>query len=199
MKYIFGLVYVLVLATQLPHVWYSYASLEAGDIPLAHVTALGAAVAFEMATGIFTFRIVNGSRRAWTKRGLAFFIVASVVANGYYYGVWPFLFDFLMPVFAMLALPGALALFAEEFGTEVKREEREAKRAERKAETTKAAGATVATPALPFACEYPGCERAFASQQALAGHSKAHTNGRARVVAGGNGNGVTVAEVADGR
>ena len=184
MKYIFGLVYVLVLATQLPHVWSAYASLETGDIPLAHITALGAAIAFELATGIFTFRIVNGSRRAWTKRGLAFFIVASVVANGYYYNVWPFLFDFLMPVFAMLALPAALALFAEEFGTEVKREERAAKRAERKAETTRAARATEATAALPFRCEHPGCERAFASQQALAGHVKAHRNGHEKVKAG---------------
>jgi len=190
-KYLFGLVYVLVLATQLPHVWYSYASLESGDVPLAHVTALGAAIAFELATGIFTFRIVNGSRRTWTKRGLAFFIVASIVANGYYYGVWPFLFDFLMPVFAMLALPAALALFAEEFGTEVKREERAAKRAEREAETPKTAKPTDAAPALPFACGYPGCDRSFASQQALAGHAKAHTNGhkveRLETVAAGGG------------
>ena len=177
MKYIFGLVYVLVLATQLPHIWYAYASLEAADIPLAHITAIGAAVAFELATGIFTFRIVCGSRRAWTKRGLAFFIAASVVANGYYYGVWPFLFDFLMPVFAMLALPGALALFAEEFGTEVKREERDAKRAERQAERTIAPAVSVE---VVDDWECAVCHRSFASQQALAGHMKAHNNGRER-------------------
>jgi len=134
MKYAFAAVYVLVLATQLPHIWWSYASLENPTIPLAQWTALGAALAFELSIGVFTYRIVKGSRRRWTKRGLMFFIVASVVANGYYYGWWPFVFGRLMPAFATVALPFALALFAEEFGAEVKRDERAAKRELRKIE-----------------------------------------------------------------
>ena len=82
MKYLFGAVYVLVLITQLPHVWSAYANIEAPGLHLAYYTAIGAAVAFELSTGVFTFRIIKGSRRRWTRRGLWFFIVASVVANG---------------------------------------------------------------------------------------------------------------------
>ena len=169
MKYLFGAVYVLVLITQLPHIWWAYASLESPDIPLAQWTALGAAVAFELSIGVFTYRIVKGSRRRWTKRGLAFFIVASIVANGYYIGWLPFVFDRLMPAFATLALPLALALFAEEFGAEVKREQRKAKRT-----TTKAA--TEPERVASFDC--PLCDRSFRSQQALAGHSNAHNGHR---------------------
>jgi hypothetical protein len=152
--------------------------------------------------------LLQGSRRRWTKPGLAFFIAASVVANGYYYGWWHSLFDWLMPVFATLALPMALALFAEEFGAEVKREQRQAKRDERQPEriTTEPGQAeTQPEPAetpteraatepertepqaertesepLPFACSYPGCGRSFATQPALAGHTKAHRNGNGR-------------------
>lgn len=134
MKFVFAGTYLLVLLTQLPHIWFAYANLERGDVPLTQITAIGAAVAFELSTGVFTLRVVQGSRRRWTRRGLMFFIVASMVANAYYYGVWRSVFDWLMPVFATLALPLALALFAEEFGAEVKLEERRAKRAERKAE-----------------------------------------------------------------
>ena len=134
MKLAFGLVYVLVLATQLPHIWFAYASLENPTIPLAQWTALGAAVAFEASIGIFTYRIINGINRKWPTRGLMFFIVASVVANGYYYAWWPVLFGWLMPVFATVALPLALALFAEEFGVEVRRDELAAKRELRKQE-----------------------------------------------------------------
>jgi len=127
---LFGAVYVLVLITQLPHVWSAYASLEDSSLPLAQYTALGAAVAFELSIGVFTYRIIKGSRRRWTRRGLWFFIVASVVANATYYDLWPQGFDFIMKAFATLALPLALALFAEEFGAEVKLAERRAKRAE---------------------------------------------------------------------
>lgn len=132
MKYIFVLVYVLVLATQLPHVWSAYASLEQPGVPFAAWTSVGAALAFELSTGVFTYRIVSGSRRKWTRRGLWFFIVASIVANGFYYGWLRSAFDRIWPVFATVALPLSLALFAEEFGAEVKREERAAKRDERK-------------------------------------------------------------------
>jgi len=82
--------------------------------------------------------------------------------------VWPFVFDWLMPVFATLALPVSLALFAEEFGAEVKRDERIAKRAETSTESPK----PVAESARAFVCS--DCGRSFASQQALAGHVKVH-------------------------
>jgi uncharacterized membrane protein len=133
---VFAAVYVLVLATQLPHIWAAYASLEDASIPLAQWTALGAAVAFELSIGVFTYRLVKGSRRRWTKRGLLFFIVASIVANAYYYEAWPFVFDRLMPWFATIALPFALALFAEEFGAETKNVERRLKRDEKKLQGT---------------------------------------------------------------
>ena len=96
--FIFGAVYVLVLITQLPHVWSAYANLEDASVPLAQYTAFGAAIAFELSIGVFTFRIIKGSRRRWTRRGLWFFIVASVVANGYYYRLLPLVFDLVMPV-----------------------------------------------------------------------------------------------------
>ena len=177
MKFIFAAVYALVLVTQLPHIWYAYANLERPDVALAHITAIGAAVAFELSTGVFTYRIVQGSRRKWTRPGLAFFIGASIVANGYYYGWLPFLFDWLMPVFATLALPVALALFAEEFGAEVKREKRAAKRAERRAERE---AEPVQAELSGFVCDHPGCGRSFTSQNALNAHSRAHRNGRER-------------------
>jgi peptidoglycan/LPS O-acetylase OafA/YrhL len=172
MKYVFGAVYALVLATQLPHIWYAYASLERTDIPLAQWTALGAALAFELAIGVFTYRIIKGSRRRWTRRGLAFFIVASIVANGYYYGWLPFVFDWLMPVFATLALPLALALFAEEFGVEVKREERIAKRRERKANEPPTVTTNAKVIDKPFVCSI--CGDGFRSQNGLSGHMNAH-------------------------
>jgi hypothetical protein len=184
MKYLFAAVYVLVLITQLPHVWWAYASLESPSIPLAHWTAIGAAVAFELSTGVFTYRIINGSRRRWTRVGLAFFIVASVVANGYYYGWARSVFDTIWPAFATLALPLSLALFAHEFGTEVKREERAAKRAERQAERH----VYVDQQTDHVRCDV--CNRVFVwpgdyadertARRALAGHMNAHRNGDER-------------------
>ena len=161
MKYLFVFVYVLVLATQLPHVWAAYASLEAPNLALAQYTAFGAALSFELSIGIFTYRLIKGSRRKWTKRGLMFFIVASVVANAYYYRVWPFAFDWLMPFFATLALPVALALFAEEFGAEVKRDERIAKQQDRE---EKQEG--------PFQCSI--CGAIYQNQKQLSGHMNKH-------------------------
>lgn len=177
----YGLIYVLVLGTQLPHVWHAYAALEQEGWALARATAIGAAVAFELATGIFTWRIVRGSRRRWTRRGLAFFIVASIVANGFYYELWPTVFDRLMPAFATLALPIALALFAEEFGAEQRLEERREKRRGQRVEREAEREATEA-PAL-YRCPHPGCNAVFPSQQALAGHANAHRNGRERMKA----------------
>ena len=174
MKYIFAAVYALVLITQLPHVWYAYAALEAPDLWLAQWTAVGAALAFELSTGVFTYRIVRGSRRRWTKRGLAFFIVASVVANGYYYGWLPFVFDAIWPAFATVALPLSLALFAEEFGAEERLQERREQRAKRKETTTESA--TVAD--VSFTCEI--CGRSFRSQNGLNGHKRIHNEEAAK-------------------
>jgi len=169
MKYLFAAVYVLVLLTQLPHVWAAYASLEDPNFHLATWTAIGAAVAFELSTGVFTFRVVQGSKRRWTRVGLAFFIVGSAVANAYYYAWAPNVFDKLMPVFATLALPAALALFAEEFGAEVKREERRAKR-----EATQASAPEPQS--APYTCRI--CGHTEQVQQALAAHYRyAHRNG----------------------
>ena len=141
--------------------------------PLAQYTAFGAALAFELSIGVFTYRIIKGSRRRWTKRGLLFFIVASVVANAYYYRVWPFLFDWLMPVFATLALPLALALFAEEFGALEKITEQRRKRAEKTMHQTEAAeviaepteAATKTAQVQRLADEHPEWNRARLAQE----------------------------------
>ena len=168
---IFGAVYVLVLVTQLPHVWSAYSNLEDTALPFAKYTAWGAAIAFEASIGVFTFRIVKGSRRRWTRRGLWFFIVASVVANGYYYRWLPAAFDKIMPVFATLALPFALALFAEEFGAEVKLIERRAKRAEPLADSPKPAGDSQAA---RYACKVAGCDFVATTQNGLNAHMRSH-------------------------
>ena len=162
---VFGLVYVLVLATQLPHVWAAYASLEDATIPLAQYTAAGAALAFELSIGVFTYRIIKGSRRRWTRRGLWFFITASVVANGTYYRIWELDERWAMKAFATLALPLALALFAEEFGALEKLIERREKRAEQKTEPKP-------NNPSPFACSMCGAQ--FDSQAALNGHMNKH-------------------------
>ena len=169
--FIFGAVYVLVLITQLPHVWSAYANLEDASVPLAQYTAFGAAIAFELSIGVFTFRIIKGSRRRWTRRGLWFFIVASVVANGYYYRLFPLVFDLVMPAFATLALPLALALFAEEFGAEVKLAERRAKRAEATTDSLAPAGDSQAA---RYACTVAGCEFVAATQNGLNAHMRSH-------------------------
>ena len=175
MKYLFAAVYVLVLATQLPHVWSAYASIEAPGLELAQWTALGAAVAFELSTGVFTYRIVKGSRRRWTKRGLWFFIAASICANGQYYNLLPVAFAIIWPLFATVALPLALALFAEEFGAEVKREERRSKRTRPEPEAEPNEPEAEPEQPDPFVC--PVCGRSFRSQAALNGHQNAHRRG----------------------
>ena len=131
MKYLYGLAYALVLITQLPHVWAIYAGLEQPGVPFKQWTALAAAIAFELSTGIFTFRLIQGTKRKWTRRGVWFFVGASAVANLAYYGVWPWVFDAVAPWFIALAIPSALFLFAEEFGAEMKQDERRQKKAER--------------------------------------------------------------------
>ena len=130
MKYLYALAYLLALITQAPHVWSVYANLETGTTGLEQWTAAGVTVAFEASIGIFTYRRIKGSKRKWTARGIYFFLAASVLANATYYRVMPSITSIVMPVFAMLAIPLALALFAEEFGAEHKSEESKRKKAE---------------------------------------------------------------------
>jgi hypothetical protein len=170
MKRIFVAVYLLVLVTQLPHVAAAYASLErAGWYQL---TAWAAAVAFEASIAAFTYRIVvERSRRRTTRWGLAFFLIASAVANASYYSLAPALFRWIMPGFATVALPLSLALFASEFGAETLRDERRTQRQERQAEPLPIA-------VQPFTCET--CGRGFAVHNALNAHMRSH-NGHERV------------------
>ena len=130
MKYLYALAYLLALITQAPHVWAVYASLETGTTGLEQWTAIGVTIAFEASIGIFTYRRVKKGSRKWTRWGLYFFLAASVLANATYYRVMPSITAVIMPVFAMLAIPLALALFAEEFGAEHKSEESKRKKAE---------------------------------------------------------------------
>lgn len=177
MKRAFAAVYVLVLATQLPHVYAAYAGLERPG--WYSWMAWGAAVAFELSIAAFTFRIVvERSTRRTTRAGLAFFLVASCVANATYYELSPALFAIAMPVFATVALPLSLALFASEFGAEVRREERRQRRSESSAESHDVAGIATSEPEIMVlergeATEIhvcPSCGRSFGSRNALNAH-----------------------------
>ncbi|HKZ83122.1 MAG TPA: hypothetical protein VJ793_05645 [Anaerolineae bacterium] len=121
LKLTFGFVYVLILITQFPHVWQAYADIERDGF---YLTAAGAALGFELSTAVFTYRLVTGSTRKWTRRGVRFFIASSVMANLAYYNVLGGIMREVTPFLFAVALPVALALYAEEFGAEVKREER---------------------------------------------------------------------------
>ncbi len=165
MRYLFAAVYLLVLVTQLPHVYSAYANLESPEMRLAHATALGAALAFELSIGVFTFRLVTGSRSRWTKPGLLFFLVASAVANATYYGLIPPQARWVMAAFATVALPLALALFAEEFGAETRKSAAKAQREQRRIEREQAAP-------VGFVCAV--CGREFASQQGVNAHMRRH-------------------------
>lgn len=180
MKRVFAAVYVLVLLTQLPHVASAYASLERPG--WYTYTAWGAAVAFELSLAAFTYRIVvERSRRKTTRAGLGFFIVASCVANATYYGLAPLVFRWVMPVFATVALPLSLALFASEFGAEVVREERRS-RVEPAAQIAAGPVIEVAnTQPVRWVCE--SCGRSFGSRNALNSHSPRHCAEIKRIVA----------------
>jgi len=124
MKRLFAIVYVLILVTQFPHVWAAYAAHEQEGI--GHLTAAGAALGFELSTALFTYRIVTGSIRKWTRWGVRFFIAMSIVANLQYYGAFGGMVIAITPYVFAVALPVALALYAEEFGVEIRKEERKA-------------------------------------------------------------------------
>jgi cation transport ATPase len=189
MKRIFGAVYVLVLLTQLPHVGAVYAGLERAG--WYQWTAWGAAVAFELSIGLFTYQVIRGARSRWTRAGLGFFLVASAVANATYYSLAPLVFRWVMPLFATLALPLSLALFAEEFGTATKREERRAQRAERQAEPAPARVEPEPSPVYSHQCQQ--CEQVFvwpgeyansrAAQNALNAHQRRHNGHGEKVLA----------------
>lgn len=174
-KAFFALVYLLVLVTQFPHVWQAYRDVErAGEI--FQYTSMGAALGFELSLAVFTFRLVTGSTRQWTRRGVAFFIVLSVAANLAYYNVLGGFMHNITPYLFALALPAALALYAEEFGAEVRRDERNAKR-----------GAIIneqpqpeVKPVKLYSCSVPGCAaEPFTSSGAKAVHMRwAHSDTR---------------------
>jgi len=121
MKWIFAAIYALILITQFPHVWSAYADIDRDGFQLF---SMGAALAFELSIAIFTYRIVRGSRRKVTWRGVYFFIILSVVANLAYYKAFGGAVSSVTPYLFSLALPVSLVLYAEEFGVETRREER---------------------------------------------------------------------------
>lgn len=139
--------YMLTLLTQIPHIQDVYQSLERQEhtvlaFGLALSTAWGAAVAFEISVAIFTWRLIvntSSARSKWTKRGVVGFLVLSFIANLAYYFDWqvgPVSLDaHVMPFLLAAALPLALWLYAEEFGSEagaaVKRSERTRRKEER--------------------------------------------------------------------
>jgi hypothetical protein len=180
MKRIFAVIYGLVLIVQVPHVASVYAALEHGG----WYQWLGwfCAMAFDASIFVFTYRIVvERSTRRTTRAGLAFFLVASCVANATYYELAPALFAVAMPVFATVALPLSLALFASEFGAEVRREERR----QRRIETSTLADnyRPIATDAdsvnldeLPATEVHvcPVCGRSFDNRYALSAHMRVH-------------------------
>lgn len=174
MKRAFAAVYVLVLAVQVPHVANVYAALEHGG----WYRWLGwfCAVAFDASIFVFTYRIVvERSTRRTTRAGLAFFLVASCVANATYYDLAPSLFAVAMPVFATVALPLSLALFASEFGEEVRREERRQRRTETAALAQN--DRDIVTLERGDATEVhvcPSCGRSFDNRYALSAHMRVH-------------------------
>ena len=146
------LAYFLTLVTQLPHVFDIYNSLEKTEHEIFGLsTAWGAALAFEATVAIFTWRVIaNNSeyRSKWTKPGILGFLIMSAMTNFSYYFDIRMLDENIMPGTLAIAIPLALWLYAEEFGSEaghkakMAREETErtiarAKRHERKLEKIK--------------------------------------------------------------
>jgi hypothetical protein len=121
-------VYLLTLATQLPHIYDVYSALERSEHRILGVdTALGASVAFEASVAIFTLRtIINrkSERSRWTYWGLVGFLCLSALANVSYYFDLQIVDAILMPAALVCAIPLALWLYAEEFGAEARAEAR---------------------------------------------------------------------------
>ena len=123
-----GLVYLLTLVTQLPHILDVYAGIERrGHQVFGISTAAGAAVAFEASVAIFTLRLIvsnKGERSRWTRAGVMAFLGISAVANVSYYFDITALDEKVMPLILAVALPAALWLYAEEFGRGAKAQAR---------------------------------------------------------------------------
>jgi hypothetical protein len=118
------LVYALTLLTQLPHIGEVYSSLERGA--WQHWTAWGAALAFEASVALFTLRLILnkvGERSRWTAWGVRVFLLMSGLVNLTYYfgdGVERTWLQNAVAFILSWALPGALWLYAEEFGATVR-------------------------------------------------------------------------------
>ena len=121
-----GAIYLLTLATQLPHIIHVYAGAErTNDALLGISTAVGAAVAFELSVAIFTLRMIvatTAERSRWTRAGVVAFLAISAIANVSYYFDFAILDRWIMPAILAVALPAALWLYAEEFGRGAKAE-----------------------------------------------------------------------------
>lgn len=138
LTWVYVLAFAGVLITQLPHVWYAYSRLErVNELEWTAYTALGAAIVFEMSLAVFSLRLVfvraGAKARRWTRAGVGFFVLASMLANADYYslGAWA---SAALPWFLTVAIPFAVALFTHEFGRnwqeDAQRKEREAQTAE---------------------------------------------------------------------
>lgn len=177
------IVYLLTLATQLPHIYDVYSALERSEHNIAGLdTALGASIAFEASVAIFTLRtIVNrkAERSRWTRPGIVFFLLLSVLANTSYYFDVALVDSVLMPGALTIAIPLALWLYAEEFGAEAKAAIKE----QRKVAKVGASAARIAAQESARVAQHIcWCGEARDTQQGLAAHTKKHAN-EARSVA----------------
>jgi hypothetical protein len=147
-------VYLLTLATQLPHIYDVYSALERSEhFVVGFDTALGAAIAFEASVALFTLRtIVNykSERSRWTRPGIAFFLALSMLANTSYYFDIAIIDNVLMPLALTVAIPVALWLYADEFGAEAKATIRKQRR------SAQESAPVVAEPAQPVEDLAPG-------------------------------------------
>jgi Ca2+/Na+ antiporter len=170
-------VYVLTLATQLPHIFSVYSALERTEHRILGIdTAWGAAIAFEATVALFTIRaIVNrkSERSRWTRWAIVGFLTLSALANLSYYFDWRWLDVSAIPALLAFALPVALWLYAEEFGAEAKAEARKRHRTEAQAATDtppESSETQDSADDAPYHCDY--CGRACWSPQSKAGHMK---------------------------
>jgi hypothetical protein len=171
------IVYLLTLATQLPHIYDVYSALERSEHDIAGLdTALGASIAFEASVAIFTLRtIINRKkeRSKWTRPGIVFFLLLSVLANTSYYFDVALVDSTLMPGALTVAIPLALWLYAEEFGAEAKVAIRE----QRKAAQAPATATRIAAQADATVAQHEcWCGEKRDTQQGLAAHTKRHKN-----------------------
>jgi hypothetical protein len=173
---------MLTLATQLPHIYSVYSSLESDEYTLFGAsTALGAALAFEASVAIFTLRIIINTkteRSRWTRVGIVAFLAVSAVANVSYYFDIAALDNAIMPMILALALPAALWLYAEEFG----RGARAAAKRKVAAQTAQSNDAPVYVERFQAVCTVPGCgwRKEYATPLGAQNALNAHVGGKHR-------------------